>query len=162
ASAHLTNKVAGNYFDNGSIQHLSHVIQDLAQFYATPAQDPPDGEPYTERVQYMFRSNTKGTADGLPNDGFADHFTNGGRPASLATTFRGTGDAAPNARGIGTFQGQRRMGHESALQRSSRAADGTPIHIRMDGPGFNNMDVSNGTSQPKLQFTVFVPTAEFF
>jgi hypothetical protein len=54
------------------------------------------------------------------------------------------------------------MGHESALQRSSRAGDGTPIHIRMDGPGFNNMDVPDGTNQPKLQFTVFVPTAEFF
>jgi hypothetical protein len=162
ASAHLTNKVAGNYFDNGAIQHLSHVIQDLAQFYATPAQDPPDGEPYTERVQYMFRSNTKSTADGLPNDGFTDQFTNGGGPAFLDNIFQGPGDAALNAQAIGTFQGQHRMGHESALQRSSRAADGTPIHIRMDGPGFNNMDVPDGSSQPKLQFTVFVPTAEFF
>ncbi len=162
ASAHLTNKVAGNYFDNGSIQHLSHVILDLAQWYATPAQDPPDGETYQERVQYMFRSNDSSTADGLPNDGFTDQFTNGGGPAFLVNRFQGTGDAALNARAVGTFQGEHRMGHLSALQRSSRASDGTPVHIRNDGPGFDSMDVPNGTSQPKLQFTVFVPTAEFF
>ena len=29
----LTNAVAGNYFDNGAIQHLSHVLLDLQQFY---------------------------------------------------------------------------------------------------------------------------------
>ena len=162
ASAHLTNKVAGNYFDNGSIQHLSHVILDLAQFYATAAQDPPNGETYQERVQYMFRSNDSSTADGLPNDGFADQFTDGGGPAFLDNRFQGTGDAARNAQALGTFQGQHRMGHLSALQRSSRASDGTPIHIRNDGPGFDNMDVPGGTNQPKLQFTVFVPTAEFF
>jgi hypothetical protein len=48
------------------------------------------------------------------------------------------------------------------LQQSSRAADGTPIHIRMDGPGFDNLDVLDGSNQPKLQFTIFVPTADFF
>jgi hypothetical protein len=162
ASAHFTNKVAGNYFDNGTIQHLSHVILDLAQFYATPAQDPPDGETYKERVQYMFRSNDTTTADGLPNDGFADQFTNGGGPAFLVNRFQGTGDAARNAQAIGTFEGAKRLGHESCLQRSSRAGDGTPIHVRNDGPGFDSMDVPGGSQQPKLQFTVFVPTAEFF
>ena len=162
ASAHLTNKVAGNYFDNGAIQHLSHVILDLDQWYATPAQDPPDGEPYTERVQYMFRSNDSSTADGLPNDGFADQFTNGGGPAFLDNRFQGTGDAARNAQGLGTFQGAHRMGHLSGLQRSTRAGDGTPIHIRMDGPGFTTMDVPSGLQTAKLQFTVFLPTAEFF
>ena len=54
------------------------------------------------------------------------------------------------------------MGHLSRLQRSSRAADGTPVHIRMDGPGFDSMDVPGGSSQPKLQFTIFVPSADFF
>jgi hypothetical protein len=162
ASAHLTNKRAGDYFDNGAIQHLSHVIQDLVQFFATAAQDPPAGETYQERVQYMFRSNTQGTPDGLPNPGFTDQFTNGGGPAFLDNIFQGTGDAARNAQALGTFEVAPRMGHESALQRSSRAADGTPIHIRMDGPGFTTMDVPNGSQQPKLQFTVFVPTSEFF
>jgi len=162
ASAHLTNKVAGNYLDNGAIQHLSHVILDLVQFYATAAQDPPEGETYQERVQYMFRSNDSSTADGLPNDGFADQFTNGGGPAFLVNRFQGTGDAARNAQALGTFEGAPRMGHESALQRSSRAADGTPIHIRMDGPGFDNIDVPGGANTSKLVFTVFVPTAEFF
>ena len=60
------------------------------------------------------------------------------------------------------MQPEVRIGHEAALQRSSRADDGTPLHIRMDGTGFDNMDVPDGTNQPKLQFTVMVPTAEFF
>ena len=54
------------------------------------------------------------------------------------------------------------MGHLSCLQRVSRAADGTPIHLRMDGPGFDSMDVPGGGNQPKLQFTIFVPSADFF
>jgi hypothetical protein len=36
------------------------------------------------------------------------------------------------------------------------------MHIRMDGPGFDNMDVPGGSKQPKLQFTGFFPTADFF
>jgi hypothetical protein len=32
----------------------------------------------------------------------------------------------------------------------------------MDGPGFDRMDVPDGSKQPKLQFTIFVPTADFF
>ena len=32
----------------------------------------------------------------------------------------------------------------------------------MDGPGYDPMDVPDGSSQPKLQFTAFVPTADFF
>src|SRR6202043_3091862 len=72
------------------------------------------------------------------------------------------GDAANNAQAINTFQGEHRLGHLSCLHRSSRAPDTTPIHVRMDGPGFDNMDVPGGSNQPKLQFTVFVPTAEFF
>jgi hypothetical protein len=32
----------------------------------------------------------------------------------------------------------------------------------MDGPGLDNVDVPDGTVQPKLQFTISVPTAEFF
>jgi hypothetical protein len=151
ASARFTTTDAGDYLSNGAIQHLSHVIQDLAQFYA----DPPD-EPFTERVQYMFRS------DPIPSLGNKDQFKDGGGPAFLDNVFKGTDDALRNARGIGTFQRAHRMGHLAALQRSSRAADGTPIHIRMDGPGFDAMDVPDHSEQPKLQFTVFVPTAEFF
>jgi hypothetical protein len=155
SSAHVTTARAGDYFDNASIQHLSHVIQDLAQFYA-PATSTDAGEPYTERCQYMFRSNP------IPSIGNSDQFNNGGGPAHLANLFQGTNDAANNAQAINTFQGEHRMGHESALQRSSRAADGTPMHVRMDGPGLDNMDVPDGSAQPKLQFTIFVPTAEFF
>jgi hypothetical protein len=156
SSAHLTTAKAGDYFDHGSIQHLSHVIQDLAQFYALPSSTDTQGEPYTERVQYMFRSNP------IPSAGNSNQFNNGGGPAYLPNVFQGTNDAANNAQAINTFGGEHRMGHLSGLQRSSRAADGTPIHMRMDGPGLDNMDVPDGSSQPKLQFTIFVPTAEFF
>ncbi len=150
ASARFTNTVPGDYFFDGSIQHLSHVIQDLNLFYAHP------DEPFTERCQYMFRSNP------IPSIGNTDQFTDGGGPAFLDNIYHGVHDARANAQAVGTFQGKHRMGHLAALQRSSRAADGTPIHIRADGPGFDNMDVPDGSNQPKLQFTIFVPTAHFF
>jgi hypothetical protein len=153
SSARLTTANPGDYFDNGAVQHLSHVIEDLAQFYANNATDQ---EPFTERCQYMFRSNP------IPSVGNTDQFTNGGGPAFIDNTFQGTGDAQNNAAAVNTFQGEHRMGHLAALQRSSRAADGTPLHIRMDGTGFDSLDVPGGSRQPKLQFAVFVPTADFF
>lgn len=180
SSAHFTNAKGGDYFDNGSIQHLSHIIQDLNAFYQQP------DEPYTERVQYMFRS------DPIPSLGNADQFTNGGGTAFLANDasvflkYRALGvtEASQTALDLGPLGDDRnpvndqqpptspdpndvgkrrpRMGHLSALQLSSRASDGTPIHIRMDGPGFSSGDVPDGSSQAKLQFTIFVPTADFF
>jgi hypothetical protein len=36
------------------------------------------------------------------------------------------------------------------------------MHIRNDGPGFDNMDVPDGSVQPKLQFAAFFPSADFF
>jgi hypothetical protein len=187
----LTTARTGDYFDNASIQHLSHVILDLEQFYlgraaasrvprvrgeprrfgqlggylepemrdeseSNEVQDEDDDETFLERVQYMFRSTPP------PSVGFADQVTDGGGPTFLPNEFRGADDAARSAQGVGTPGGQRRLGHVSALQRSSRASDGTPIHIRMDGPGYDSMDVPDGSTQPKLQFSIFVPTAEFF
>ena len=190
SSAKLTDAQPGSYFDNGSIAHFSHDIEDLYQFYATPGQDSnrPDGEPFTERCQYMFRSNQLATANGIPTAGNTDQFTNGGGPAYINNVFQGTNDAALAAQDSGgtfapgnqsqsaTFTGAGRIGHIAALQRASRASDGTPLHIRNDGPGFDGMDVpafrtfpgSNGvnvpagTSQFKLQFLMFVPTADLF
>jgi len=188
AGAGLTTAKAGDYFDNGAIAHFSHDIEDLYQFYATPNQDSrrPDGEPFTERVQYMFRANQLGTADGLPADGNSDQFTNGGGPAFINNVFQGFDSAqreAADTAGVfgpnnatkdATFQGQHRIGHIAALQRSGRTATGQPLHIRNDGPGFDSMDVpafqdfpggtnfGAGTDQFKLQFLVFVPSAEFF
>ena len=52
ASARLTTAKAGDYFDNGSIQHLSHVIEDLAQF-STPRRLRPEGRAVHRAVQYM-------------------------------------------------------------------------------------------------------------
>lgn len=149
ASARFTSTGPEDYFYDGAIQHLSHVIQDLNQFYAST-------EPFTERVQCMFRS------DPIPTTGNPNQFADGGGPAFLDNIFQGTDDAYRNAAGINTFQGHHRMGHLAGLQRSSRAVDSTPIHIRMDGPGFDALDVPNGSPQPKLQFTVFVSTADFF
>ena len=135
----------------------------------------------------MFRANQLGTSDGLPADGSSDQFTNGGGPAYVNNVFQGTDSALREARDSGgtfspsnatkdaTFEGAHRLGHIAALQRSSRSTvDGSPLHIRNDGPGFDGMDVpsftdfpggttfGSGTLQPKLQFLVFVPTAEFF
>jgi hypothetical protein len=187
----FTTARAGDYFDNGAIAHFSHDIEDLFQFYETPAQDPAGvGEPFTERVQYAFESNRLGTPDGLPADGNADQFTNGGGPAFINNVFQGANAAARSARDSAgtfgpnnqtldaTFQGQHRIGHNAALQRSSRSTvDGSPLHIRNDGPGFSGLDVPAfqdfpgtagarsfpaGTNLPKLEFLVFVPTADFF
>ena len=138
----------------------------------------------------MIRSNTTGTATGLPSPFNAnDQFTNGGCPAFVPNAFQGPNDALLNVTNAGgqfnpnsppatqqtqSFSGEPRIGHESALQRSSRAADGTPLHIRVDGPGLSSLDVpafqtfpggSNvaaGSIQPKLEFAMFFPTAEFF
>jgi hypothetical protein len=192
--AKLTTANPGDYFDNGSIAHFSHDIDDMYQFFQTAAQDPTGGggEPASERIQYMFRSNQTGSGFfGLPVQPNSDEFTNGGSPSFVNNVFQGTGAArlgAIAANGAATsqnnndpnktFNGQQRLGHEVALQQTSRAADGTPLHIRNDGPGFDGMDVPAfqthpdvpsisvgapaGTNQFKLHFLVFVPTAEFF
>jgi hypothetical protein len=190
SSARLTSARPGDYLDNGSIAHFSHDIEDLYQFYLTASQDPrhADGEPFTERCQYAFNSNQLGTPNGIPAAGHADQFTNGGGPAFINNIFQGTTAALDSARDSAgtftpanatlnaTFTGEGRIGHNAALQRSSRAADGTPLHIRVDGPGLDAMDVpafrtfpgSNGTNvaagsaQFKLQFMIFVPTADTF
>src|SRR5207253_2608721 len=98
----------------------------------------------------------------MPSLGNKDQFTDGGGPAFIENVYQGRDDALRNARAIDTYNHEHRIGHLSALQRSSRATDGTPIHIRMDGPGFDAMDVPDGSNQPKLQFTIFVPAADFF
>jgi uncharacterized membrane protein YgcG len=190
SSAKMSDAMPGDYFDNGSIAHFSHDILDLYQFYNLPGQDSrrPDGEPFTERCQYMFRSNQLGMPNGIPARGNTDQYTNGGGPAYINNVFQGTGSAeaeardtagtftAANATENATFTGEGRVGHIDALQRVSRAADTTPLHVRNDGPGLDPMDVPAfrtfpgpdgvevpaGSKQFKLQFLVFVPTADFF
>jgi hypothetical protein len=157
ASAHLTTAVAGDYFDNGSMQHLSHLILDMLQFFAmkTPTSAPGEDGKFIQRVQYAFHA---------PNiaPGNKNQYTDGGGPSLLPNQNRGPRYAKRTALGIGTNKGEQRMGHLSCLQRSSRAKDGTPVHLRMDGPGFDAMDVPGGGKLPKLQFTIFVPSAQFF
>ena len=191
--ARLTTATPADYFANGSIQIFDHNILDLYQFYSLPNQDSrhPDGEDYAERIMYMFRANQVGTINGLPSQPAGDGFTNGGGASAVVNKFQGPDDAfldaqdqfgkftagmTPAQQQRATFTGLPRLGHEQALQRSSRAADGTPLHIRMDGAGYDSMDVPAfrtfpgaggvdvpaGSNQPKLQFSAFVQTSEFF
>lgn len=172
----LTTAVLGDYFDNGSIMHLSHVIDDLQQFYNKDPNFPTSPEPFSERVQYMFRSFTSDGNPGLPfPEDPNDPFTNGGgqgaptgnlatqqQSAFLANIFTGPTQIQSNFDPTVTDRHKYRVGHNLGLQRSSRAADGTPLHIRNDGPGLSSLDVPDGSTQPTLEFMVFVPTAEFF
>jgi hypothetical protein len=149
-SAKLTTARARDYFDHGSIVHLSHVIQDLEQFYERPK------ETYVRREAEMF------SADPVPRPGNANQFINGGGPAFIPNVFTNPQQAASEAKGTTTFDGQPHIAHTTALQRSSRAPNRTPMHIRADGPGFDSLDVPDGSQQPKLHFSIFVPTAAFF
>ncbi|MEC3980458.1 DUF7405 family protein [Amycolatopsis sp. H20-H5] len=164
AGAHgikLTTAEAGDYFDNGAIQHLSHVLLDLQQFYLDgDNQDEPAAdhrEQFSERVQYMFQSPPSAEQD--PQDPYRD----GGGPRGtdsrggiLPNVFRGADYARSSAQQFG------RVGHVSALHRSGRTADGRPVHLRIDGPGFDAMDTTSGHNAPKLQFSGFFPSADFF
>ena len=176
SSAHLTTAKSGDYFDNGSVQHLSHVIDDLEQFYSVNGADSDEPETFSERIQYMFRSKTASGAPGLPfPEDPNDAFTNGGglgaptgnlatqqQSAFLPNLFFGPNDQATNFDPSVTDHQKYRVGHLTGLQRSSRASNGTPLHIRNDGPGLSAFDVPDGSLQPMLEFTVFVPTADFF
>ena len=93
----FTTAQLGDYFDRGSLQHLSHDILDMAQFFDLNAAGKPGADgTFLERVQYMFR------ADPPPSTGRADQFANGGGAAFLPNVFQGAGDAARSAAGIGT------------------------------------------------------------
>ncbi len=176
AAAVLTTAKAGDYFDNGSVQHLSHVIDDLEQFYSVDGTDSDEPETFSERIQYMFRSKTPSGAPGLPfPQDPSDAFTNGGglgaptgslatqqQSAFLQNQFNGPNDQATNFDPSVTDHQKYRVGHLAGLQRSSRAPNGTPLHIRNDGPGLSSQDVPDGSAQPTLEFMAFVPTAEFF
>jgi hypothetical protein len=175
-AAHLTTAKAGDYFDNGAIIHVSHTIMDLAQFYNKDPNKFTGAEPFSERVQYMFSSYDPNGNTGLlfpedPNDAF----TNGGgkgaptgslsvqqQSAFLPNKFMGTEAQDGNFDPAQLPNKVYRVGHTTGLQRSSRASDGTPLHIRIDGPGISSLDVPDGSAQPTLEFAVFVPTAEFF
>jgi hypothetical protein len=157
----VTNAAAGSYFDNGSIQHLSHVLLDLRQFYldGNSPDDPTADhrEPFEERIQYMFEAPPQVQEDPT------DPFTDGGGPRNLTTrgallqnVFRGANYATQSAQ---QFQ---RIGHVSQLHRSGRTAGGAPVHQRIDGPGFDAMDTTTGRNTPKLQFSGFFPSSDFF
>ena len=129
----------------------------MMQFFDMPSPSAPPGAAgtFAERVQYMFHAPPIVQGD-------KNLYADGGGPALLPNDNRGPAYAMYTAEGIGTIAGEHRMGHLSCLQRVSRAADGAPIHLRMDGPGFDSMDVPDGANQPKVQFTIFVPSADFF
>ena len=83
----LTSARPGDYLSRAWIVHLSHLIQDLKQFYTRP------GETLTRRVSAMFTSNPP------PSTGNADQFTDGGGPAYIPNFFVGpTGAERETAR----------------------------------------------------------------
>lgn len=137
-----------DYFYNGSIQVLAHDILDLAAWYA-------DDLPYAERAQLMFRSNP------APHAGYADQFKDGGGPAALPNLVVPNGPQGMND-ALADATANARLGHLQALQRVTRAPDGAIVPQRVDGPGFDAMDVPDGSRQPKLQFSAFVPSAQNF
>jgi hypothetical protein len=149
-SAKLTTARSHDYFAHGSIVHLSHVIQDLEQFYERPK------ETFVRRAAEMF------SADPVPRPGNPDQFTNGGGPAFIPNDFTTRQRAEVEAEGTTTFDDQPHIAHTTALQRVSRAPDRKPIHIRADGPGYDSLDVPDESQQPKLHFAIYVPTAAFF
>jgi hypothetical protein len=170
ASARLTTEDGTGYFADGAVQVFSHVILDLNEWYLTNESENTPRNPdvaYLERVQYMYRTHNP------PSFGYPDQFTDGGGPAFLPNVFRGAGDALAGCR-FGSYkpgaqpgshrvdQSHRILGHVSALHRTSRAPDGTPLHIRIDGPGYDALDVPDGSNQPKLHFSAIVPTADLF
>jgi len=138
-----------DYLYDGSIQVLAHDILDLSQWY--------DGEEqtYAERAQLMFRSNPP------PNQGNEEQYKNGGGPAALPNLVVPS-DAHGNSDAFNDAHEKHRLGHLQALQRATRAPDGTIIPQRVDGSGFDAMDVPDGSRQPKLQFSVFLPSAQNF
>ncbi|MGH2509295.1 MAG: DUF7405 family protein, partial [Ktedonobacteraceae bacterium] len=182
-AATLTSAQAGDYFDNGAIQHLSHDLDDLEQFYTKEgAPNFPDGpETFSERVQYMFSSQLSNGSHAFPfpqdpNDAFTNGGGLGAPTGTLATQQKSAvlSDFTLGAEAIfNNFDPEvltqatdphkkLRVGHEFALQRSSRAQDGTPLHIRNDGPGLSSLDVPDGSTIGTLEFTIFVPTSDFF
>ncbi|HXP36364.1 MAG TPA: hypothetical protein VN817_01240, partial [Solirubrobacteraceae bacterium] len=87
SAARLTTARGRDYFNHGSIAHLSHVIIDLEQFYARPS------ETYVRREAAMF------SADPLQRQGNADQFTEGGGPAFVPNVFNGPQQAEREAEG---------------------------------------------------------------
>ena len=141
-SARLTTARRGDYFDNGAIVHLSHLIEDLEQFYA---------EPYAERVQCMFRPNPP------PAAGNADQFADGGGPAFLQNTFHDPDDAARGRGGDGPHRPPHRAAALLARARHDAAA-----HPRRRRRLRRARRARTARKQPKLHFAMFVPTAQLF
>jgi hypothetical protein len=148
AEARLTTARPGDYFGRAGVQHVSQVTLDLATWY--------EFVPYENRLAYMFRRETPSIA------GQGDPAAMTG-PAFVANDWKGAGDADANVERGRAAVGHPEMGHTTALHRAARTSRGTPLHIRLDGPGYDAIDLPRGTgAQPKLQFSVFVPTSEQF
>src|SRR5690348_12426046 len=97
SSAHLTTAVAGDYFDHGAIQHLSHLILDLLQFSAmmTPTAKPRADGTFVNRVRYAFHSPALVRS-------YRVQCTDGAVPSLLPYLARVPHDAERTAEGVGT------------------------------------------------------------
>ena len=161
-SSRFTTAQPGDYFDNGV--DPAPLARDPG-----PASSSTSGrrggrgedETYLERVQYMFRVRPAAVLAAAPISS-----PTAAAPAFLPERFPGhprRGAERGGHRHTGR-RAQHRIGHLSALQRSSRARrTARRIHIRMDGPGFDILDVPDGSERSRsCSSSVFVPTADFF
>jgi hypothetical protein len=125
----LTTAREGDYFASGTTLHLSHLIEDLASWYAFT---------YEERVARMFHLNAVAPA---------------GR-VSVQTLWLNPNSAAPDA------QQHQVIGHNEAVQRSSRSPEGQALQLRVD---FNTMDALDAPSpSPGVHFLAFTPGSLIF
>ena len=131
--------------------HLSHVIQDLEQFYERP------NETYIAPRRGDVQRPTR-----VPAAGYPDQFTNGGGPAFIPNFFDGPPRRPREAAGPTPSTASPTRPYRARCSAPAAPPTSTPIHIRADGPGFDSLDVPDGSQQPKLHFSIFVPTADFF
>lgn len=125
----MTTAQPGDYFAGGTALHLSHLIEDLAKWYALP---------YEQRVARMFHLSAVAPT---------------GR-VSVQTQWLNPNTAELDA------QQRQIIGHNEAVQRSSRSPEGQALQLRVD---FNTMDALDATSPtPGVHFLAFTPGSRIF
>ncbi len=195
ASARLTSDaVTGDYFDNGSIaasvshRHRGSCCSTTSMPARTRGIGPWCGrDVHRSAAVHVPLQPAQHSADPLRGARRAVHAT-GAAPRSCQQRVPGTARPRYCRRRTAraSHHGERRLrapaprehriGHlRMRCSRSSRAANGTPLHIRIDGPGFDAMDVlacrtfpgRTGPTSPRAAASsscsslIYVPTGRF-
>lgn len=125
----LTTARSGDYFAGGTTVHVSHLTEDLDQWYALNYQD---------RVARMFHLNATSTPGRI----------------TIQTFWLN-----PNTTEIDSQQHQL-IGHNEAIQRESRSAEGQALQLRAD---FNTLDaLDSAAPTPGVHFLAFTATSQIF